>query len=1099
MRSQVPAPLLDILGTRESLVPCPASISSDYNASSARNPPSPTGTPQNAQSPENELNNELKQQGKRARSTDMDSGYPYKRSKVQTPTPGIEEQPAVLPSIIPSSERSSFLPPSMLRRSPSSSLHRGPLAPVQASVQLQQELIGLPFHVAYEVFRLANSFLSVEEILAQHKQLQALHKACDVLDSGSKHGGIVKVINCLADLLPREKRHTFVVKTKVWQTLADEKALQGKGDSLELGNPNEMKDHRFGGRVRFRAVLSVAKDAGSKLSSRPSKQPRLTVELKAPTVTVGNSNRLTRLYGSDAFLCVKIDDPSMKRVDPAYLRESLCEGILLGNDLYHAWFIKDGTALFINTAIRNKILSISHLDSDEFFIWFIDRHNPPGLNQRQTVGKWAKRMQLLWSSSVPGPRLDAADIQPEEDKIAPSYRHLAKPPAEGDMTDGAGLMTWAVARDIQARLGLRFAPCALQVRLAGKKGMVSRCPPSMDVDGVRRVWVRPSQGKIKYGEDQLQDPSLCTIDVLSPSSFSAPARITTQLVVLLAENGVPNTVLVDLMVKSLKTSLQPFFEKESKPLHMACALEDLCHLMVQRLSKAGSLLRGASVEEISEDDDEFEDHPGSYEESAYLCFLSGFALKGSAYLRRKVRDVIKKLIQCTTNDIRFKLERYPTGKLAPGEIFVQFRREYDVNTIESVKILTGDVLITRHPCKLPTDIQKMRAVDIDELHYMYDVIVMSTQGERSPASMLGGGDYDGDRATVVWEPQLVEPFKNADPGFADQPKDFESFLDRDLTTVASLIDETRTWGAQAKRLQIQKYLLSDLNSDFQMQGYSTRHDVALYLLGASHPKAVEFAHKYMVSLDSSKTGVKVKASVYASKEDREYDRQHPWKPQDEKSAHKFALGPRPAHLGRFVLDDFKTQAKRVEAKLLSKYDLLYSPKMENGVHVSRDFPLDKDLRGPWEEFERRQGEKLDIVRRAIMAHVKEAYYKYKAMNQEYARAQDAGIALTRTRTDRIKEVRQFYRSGPRESTWKGVMSADECAVYKASYCYLWDMQQEGNKRGDFPFEVDHWTICSIKARANSTGAVAITTSAYKVLRVDSRLLSTTTNIDYDNE
>jgi len=315
-----------------------------------------------------------------------------------------------------------------------------------------------------------------------------------------------------------------------------------------------------------------------------------------------------------------------------------------------------------------------------------------------------------------------------------------------------------------------------------------------------------------------------------------------------------------------------------------------------------------------------------------------------------------------------------------------------------------------------------------------------------------------------------------------------------------LVDRTGGWSARDKRLEIQRHLLVDLQSDFQMQGYSNRHDVALYLHGASHPKAVEFAHKYMVSLDSSKTGVKVKPSVYASAEDREYDREHPWKPQDEKAAQKFALGPRAPHLGPFVLDDFKAKAKDLEIKLLRKYDKLYSPKPVNGVEVYRDHPLDEDLCRPWRELEKRTGERTDPARRAIMTHVKESYVKYKAMNQEYAKAMNAGTSLTRTRTERIQEVRDFYRTGLPEHTWKSVMTADECDVYKASYCYLWEMGQHSNKRGDFPFEVAHWTLCSIKARGSNAGAVAITTSAYKALRIDSRLLkSATPYAVYDDE
>lgn len=42
-----------------------------------------------------------------------------------------------------------------------------------------------------------------------------------------------------------------------------------------------------------------------------------------------------------------------------------------------------------------------------------------------------------------------------------------------------------------------------------------------------------------------------------------------------------------------------------------------------------------------------------------------------------------------------------------------------------------------------------------------DVIVFSSKGERSLADKLSGGDYDGDKAWICWEPEIVGPFENA--------------------------------------------------------------------------------------------------------------------------------------------------------------------------------------------------------------------------------------------------------------------------------------------------------------------------------------------------
>jgi hypothetical protein len=45
---------------------------------------------------------------------------------------------------------------------------------------------------------------------------------------------------------------------------------------------------------------------------------------------------------------------------------------------------------------------------------------------------------------------------------------------------------------------------------------------------------------------------------------------------------------------------------------------------------------------------------------------------------------------------------------------------------------------------------------------------------QSPASFLAGGDYDGDTATIIWDPALVEPFIQAPDDIANVPSGFES-------------------------------------------------------------------------------------------------------------------------------------------------------------------------------------------------------------------------------------------------------------------------------------------------------------------------------------
>jgi len=97
------------------------------------------------------------------------------------------------------------------------------------------------------------------------------------------------------------------------------------------------------------------------------------------------------------------------------------------------------------------------------------------------------------------------------------------------------------------------------------------------------------------------------------------------------------------------------------------------------------------------------------------------------------------------------------GILEPNQLFFKSSQSnlITVNGAES-DIITGDVLITREPCRLPTDVQKVRfpsiapiiyskktqwqATDVSQLHYLRDVIILSVKGPRRAADWLAGGE-----------------------------------------------------------------------------------------------------------------------------------------------------------------------------------------------------------------------------------------------------------------------------------------------------------------------------------------------------------------------
>ena len=80
--------------------------------------------------------------------------------------------------------------------------------------------------------------------------------------------------------------------------------------------------------------------------------------------------------------------------------------------------------------------------------------------------------------------------------------------------------------------------------------------------------------------------------------------------------------------------------------------------------------------------------------------------------------------------------------------------------------------------------QQVRAVFKPELRIYRDVIVFSSKGTCSLAEKLSGGDFDGDRAWICWEPSIVDPFQNAS---VPEPVDLKEFdIEKDKLRVRDI-------------------------------------------------------------------------------------------------------------------------------------------------------------------------------------------------------------------------------------------------------------------------------------------------------------------------
>ncbi|QSZ37373.1 hypothetical protein DSL72_009471 [Monilinia vaccinii-corymbosi] len=206
--------------------------------------------------------------------------------------------------------------------------------------------------------------------------------------------------------------------------------------------------------------------------------------------------------------------------------------------------------------------------------------------------------------------------------------------------------------------------------------------------------------------------------------------------------------------------------------------------------------------------------------------------------------------------------------LEPNEVHLSFSSFIDNETgLSDTQLEDVDVLVARNPAHYPSDIQRVTAVSKHELRHLKDVIVFSTRGYPSLADKLSGGDYDGDKAWICWDPAIVESFANADiPQVPDLIKD--GFIKQDKTTYAQLTkghsDPTNAFLSAS----------FDFNMHQSMLGYATifKEKIA-YMVDDLNRKEVIFLSTLLSNLvDQPKQGFvfmerdldKVKAHITAT-------------------------------------------------------------------------------------------------------------------------------------------------------------------------------------------------------------------------------------------
>ncbi|KAG8425956.1 hypothetical protein J3459_008559 [Metarhizium acridum] len=322
------------------------------------------------------------------------------------------------------------------------------------------------------------------------------------------------------------------------------------------------------------------------------------------------------------------------------------------------------------------------------------------------------------------------------------------------MNDGIGRISKALAMKIASKLGLTELPCAFQARLGGAKGMwiIDSDPILGDGD-----WIVTYASQIKWDCDH-EDSHHRTFEVKEWSKEPRPASLNQQFIPVLEARAINPYKMRDTISAHLRRGLLEELAAQRT------AMEDSAELRLW-LQQGG----GSKPEGLDNSMAFLGCLPRDPKKVMAVLLDSGFHPKSCKYLQDLFRDAARdraaflkaKMKICVPCSAYLLMVVDFSSTLEEDEVHVSFSTKFQVDGFCDTLLEGMDVLVARAPSHLPSDIQRVKVVSRPQLRHLKDVIVFSTKGRSSLADKLSGGDYDGDRAWVCWDQEIVENFCNA--------------------------------------------------------------------------------------------------------------------------------------------------------------------------------------------------------------------------------------------------------------------------------------------------------------------------------------------------
>ncbi|KAG8743840.1 hypothetical protein FRC10_011307 [Ceratobasidium sp. 414] len=881
------------------------------------------------------------------------------------------------------------------------------------------------------------------------------------------------------DYARRERLIALPALVSPWEDYDDEESYIRADRDAEL-----MNEH--GGKVTQRIHLQITK---SSMAEAAIDGLYFKFTLEQPTKS--KSSRFSRYMGSRRLIQCHFSERDGRSHREAIIRFFASKKLLVNGRLFQAFYGHGSKVelMEINEDIGRASDTVFGDHNRISLLEFVAWHNNVDLNYRQTLGKWVSRFALGFSTSLAGLTFTHDNIHFVEDIYAPGTDRESAG-AHEIMTDGCGFLNWAALKAIQEKMGWDVFPVHVQARIAGAKGLFALHPENRDPNEQPQIWIRSSQNKVKLQRKDTWSRFHYVLDVCSGPFFQQPSSITYEMILCLSARGVPDHILIELIRKSIENIAND--HEPPQHAHGSHVLWDSIYnthrVLQNRLrqvispeqQRAQGFFSYGEDGEISPEEaisakwdgvpDPNSGTPATAQEQILGWLQAGFSptdpwvIEKLVYLQEKLmKAAVKKFRITIPKSLRAHIIPDPIGVLDEGEVFFA----------SGQTLLEDSSGLKKHCLTGPVIVIAVEDYRLWSLGY-HDVVVFSTKGDCSLASLLSGGDYDGDNVVMIWDEAITSSFINSDLSSARPSDGFEKDnFDKSKEMLGDVVSRLKL---QKRELQTElvKALLQGAVASRLEGRYNIFYRNSAYLNGLDHPDTVRLGHMFTQCLDSTKSGLVVKKDVL-QRDVMKWDKKPPecfvQEMEDESLGRKVPLR-RDKDLPPFILDTLlhvaDEETKLYKDRLSRQRDELARSKRDN-EHLTRPYEEAKERAS-------RHGCEDDL--KQIRDHVekyRDLFTKARCNQGEFSPLERHGKGKKTEisigdRQESARAVSEAYNF----NLPSGLAFFDEAAIRRvaASYAFYLDKSISSSKF-NFSFGVAWAELCSIKARATGGDFVTL--------------------------